>query len=133
MYSLWNCTSNTHVNRVFNLSEFVAIKPDFWANKQLFILVKFLTCFQDFRFYSWVLIRMSKNELIHEQKIQLKTRVIRIKEFFVKVRKKIKGIYSINDDDDDDDIYTYIYIYIYIYIYFTNKFCCHLMKIFFCK
>ena len=51
---------------------------------------------------------MSENGLIHEQKIQLNTQVIRIKEFVVKVKKKIKGIYSINDN---------IYIYIYIYIY----------------
>lgn len=42
---------------------------------------------------------MSENGLIHKQKIQLNTQVIRIKEFVVKVRKKIKGIYSINNDD----------------------------------
>ena len=52
---------------------------------------------------------MSENGLIHEQKIQLNTQVIRIKEFVVKVKKKIKGIYSINDN-----------IYIYIYIYINN-------------
>ena len=67
---------------------------------------------------------MSKNELIHEQKIQLKTRIIRIKEFVVKVRKKIKGIYSINDNIYIyisiiiNNIYIHIYIYI-IHIYYT--------------
>ena len=44
--------------------------------------------------------RLSIRVLIHEQKIQIETQIIQIKEFIAKVKKRVKNIYGINSREN---------------------------------